>query len=263
MSVRDFKYLAKDDHQSTGKKSVLHSSVQAVTVFMWPRLCWAVLCHEETAGTVEGFCRSRESILSASPWRMSRLVAGSVYWAKMKCQSRNPNPVARLKLFPTPSFLLLVSFSSCPSRSTKHGIFWTFFFSLLSMLPCLYPHFTPVILLGEIFWIAGSWWWLPSAAKLRENNCGRLIPFWIYFSPILFLGKETNRWLPEWIQRVFCKRVDLSFTYSFLKLSVIHSLLKPRTRCQTKASSRLWEKFLSQLHKCGSGGTPVIKQSIK
>lgn len=100
---------------------------------MWPRLCWPVLCHEETDRIVEGFCRSRESILSAPPWRMSRLAAVSgVLRAKMKCQSRNPNPMTRLMLFPPSPFILLLSFSPCPSRSTKHGIFWRCF----SCYPC-------------------------------------------------------------------------------------------------------------------------------
>lgn len=145
----------------------------------------------------------------------------------MKCQSRNPNPMARLMLFPPLFFLLLLSFSSCPSRSTKHGIFWRFFSC------CLYPYFTPVILLGELFCIAVC------LMVTTINSQAERKPSWKTGSllnelPLLFLlffGKETNKWLPEQIQVAFSKRVDLSFTYSFLKLSIIRSLLKPRTSC--------------------------------
>lgn len=133
------------------------------------------------------------------------------------------------------------------------------------MLPYPYPHFTPIVLLGELFWIAVCLMVTTINSQAERKQLWKSPPFWMHFlsHSHVFLGKEANRLLPDWIQRVFCKRVDLSFTYSFLKLSIIHSLLKPRTRCQTKANSRLWEKFLSQLHKCDSGGTPIIKQSIK
>lgn len=118
---------------------------------------------------------------------------------------------------------------------------------------------------GSCSWLQSAWRCRTINSQQRENSCGRLLPFWMHFlsHSHLSFGKATNKWLPEWIQRVFCNRVDLSFSYSFLEQSIIPSLLKPRTGCQTKANSRLWEKFLSQLHKCGSGGTPVIKQSIK
>lgn len=64
--------------------------------------------------------------------------------------ARNPNPMAELMIFlPSPFFFCCL----CPHAHLEAPNMASFedFFSLFSMLPCLYPHLTPVILLGELF----------------------------------------------------------------------------------------------------------------